>query len=119
MARRPEGLILPDRIPARGFPPRMPGCHICTMAPQRGSRRHSSSGRPLDRTKTSGFPVWASSAASCSWISGSAIVEREAFSPLHCFFSPRQRTTTSAAAAAATASRNPERSSPSKSQPRA
>lgn len=34
----------------------MPGCHICTMAPQRGSRRHSSSGRPLDRTKTSGFP---------------------------------------------------------------
>ena len=117
IANFPEGLIRPLRIPAIGLPPATPGCHISTIALLTGSNRFNSKGRPLERSNIIGLPVFCNSIASFSWICGNASVEREAFSPLQIFFSPRQRRITSDCLATATASANPDSSSPSKSHP--
>ena len=56
---------------------------------------------------------------SSSCICGSAMEEREAFSPLQVIISPKQRTTTSDQRAASNASANPSRLSPCVLQPNA
>ena len=119
MASLPEGLIRPDNIPAIGSAPFTPGCQISSMASETGSRRFNSNGRPLTNISTTGLPTFFSSFASSSCICGSAMEEREAFSPLQVIISPKQRTTTSDQRAAPNASANPSRLSPFVLQPNA
>ena len=110
-------MYLPLRIPATAFPAVVPGIQISTSASARGSMRERSTGRPLAISTTTGLPVALTLASSSSWTAGSAIDEREQFSPLQRVFSPRQRIVTSDFSARATASERSGSEADSKSQP--
>ena len=80
----------PLRMPAKAEAPLTPGCQVSTMASANSSTRGISRARPLVNVTTTGFPVAFRASNKASWPLGSAMEEREVFSPLQFCISPMQ-----------------------------